>query len=62
MAQIVTVCELNPECNPKYDLTRRVYSRGGICPTIPAWSGYIPKILIEGVDEKTGKNGNTAEI
>lgn len=53
MNEIIKICELNPDCNPKYDLTRRVYSGGGICPTIPAWSGYIPKILIEGVNEET---------
>lgn len=35
MNRIIRICELNPECNPKYDLTRRVYSRGGGMPHHP---------------------------
>ena len=41
------ICELSPEYNAAYDLTRRVYSVGGGSPTIPACASYIPKILVE---------------
>ena len=41
------ICELNPDNNAAYDLTRRVYSIGGGCPTIPAVASYVPKILVE---------------
>lgn len=35
MNEIIKICELNPDCNPKYDLTRRVYSGGGDMPYYP---------------------------